>query len=62
MRLKVLLIMIVFIISMFLVACKDNNNLDVKGYREGIKSSQKSMPTEKKKAIEKNIFPSIKQK
>jgi thioredoxin-related protein len=63
MKFKVLLILIIFIISMFLVACKSNTKLDVDGYREGLKSSQKkSMPTEKKKEIEKNIFPNIKQK
>ena len=63
MKFKVLLILIVFTMSMFLVACESNNKLDVEGYREGVKKSQKKrMPIKQKKEIEKSIFPNIKQK
>lgn len=64
MKLKVLLVLVVFIISVFLGSCtKNDRKLDVEGYREGLKSSQKkSMPIEQKKEIEKSIFPNIKQK
>ena len=45
---------------MLLAACTNNNKLDVNGYREGLKSSQKkSMPMDQKKAIEKSILPSV---
>ena len=58
MKTKVLLVLVVFIISIFLAACGNNDKIDVKTYRDNLKESQKkSMPIKQRDEIKKNIFP-----
>lgn len=63
MKTKVLLVFAIFIISVFLAACNNNDKIDVDKYRENVKKSQKkSMPIEQRDEIEKSIFPNIDKK
>jgi hypothetical protein len=60
MKTKVLLVLTVFLISIFLTACNNNSKLDVNGYRAGLKDFQKSMPMDQRNAIQKSVLPNVK--
>jgi hypothetical protein len=61
MKAKLLLVLITFILSIFITSCDNKDNFNVEAYREKLKKSQnKRVPIEQKKAIEKSIFPNIK--
>lgn len=62
MRKAVALLLVIFSISIFSAACSNNDKkIDVDTYRQKVKENRKgSASIEKKKAVEKAVFPNIK--
>ena len=62
MKTKVLLILAVFMVTVFSVSCSNNDQkIDVEKYRQKVRESRKgSAPIEQKKEVEKQLFPNLK--